>query len=79
MDIEKIEGVNYTKAWSTKRVSILNKYTTGEKLTIVSSYLPGGEKGIYYIDLTNCTSCFNTIMPTNQYMFLFFIFCFILS
>ncbi|XP_072943990.1 VPS35 endosomal protein-sorting factor-like [Epargyreus clarus] len=36
--------VNYSKAWSMKRTAILNKYTTGEKLTIVSSYLPGGEK-----------------------------------
>ncbi|KAJ2952745.1 hypothetical protein O0L34_g7101 [Tuta absoluta] len=36
--------VNYTKAWSARRANILNKYTTGEKLTIVSSFLPGGEK-----------------------------------
>ncbi|XP_075969595.1 VPS35 endosomal protein-sorting factor-like isoform X2 [Anticarsia gemmatalis] len=46
LEVEKIEGVNYSKAWSTRRVSILNKYTTGEKLTIVSSYLPGGEKAL---------------------------------
>ncbi|KAJ8722710.1 hypothetical protein PYW07_003890 [Mythimna separata] len=44
LEVEKIEGVNYSKAWITKRAGILSKYTTGEKLTIVSSYLPGGEK-----------------------------------
>ncbi|XP_045491545.1 VPS35 endosomal protein-sorting factor-like isoform X1 [Colias croceus] len=37
-------STNYSKAWSMKRTFILNKYTTGEKLTIVSSFLPGGEK-----------------------------------
>lgn len=46
MEEEKIEGLNYSKAWSTRHASILGKYTTGEKLTIVSSYLPGGEKGM---------------------------------
>ncbi|KAH9630692.1 hypothetical protein HF086_003983 [Spodoptera exigua] len=44
LETEVIEGVNYTKAWNSRRAGILNKYTTGEKLTIVSSYLPGGEK-----------------------------------
>lgn len=44
LEAETIEGVNYTKAWNSRRTGILNKYTTGEKLTIVSSYLPGGEK-----------------------------------
>ncbi|XP_049866874.1 VPS35 endosomal protein-sorting factor-like [Pectinophora gossypiella] len=47
-DIAPIEvadmSVNYTKAWTTRRGAILNKYTTVEKLTIVSSFLPGGEK-----------------------------------
>lgn len=38
--------VNYSKVWNTKRSNILQKYTTVEKLTIVSSYLPSGEKGI---------------------------------
>ncbi|KAJ0180533.1 hypothetical protein K1T71_003937 [Dendrolimus kikuchii] len=38
--------VTYSKAWSMKRTKILNKYTTGEKLTIVSSFLPGGEKAL---------------------------------
>ncbi|XP_026329490.1 UPF0505 protein C16orf62 homolog isoform X2 [Hyposmocoma kahamanoa] len=37
-------SVNYSKAWSSRKTAILNKYTTGEKLTIVSSFLPGGEK-----------------------------------
>ncbi|KAM3963392.1 VPS35 endosomal protein-sorting factor-like [Aphomia sociella] len=35
---------NYSKSWNSKRAAILSKYTTGEKLTIVSSFLPGGEK-----------------------------------
>ncbi|CAB3224558.1 unnamed protein product [Arctia plantaginis] len=46
LEVVQIEGINYSKAWSAKRVAILNKYTTGEKLTIVSSYLPGGEKAL---------------------------------
>lgn len=29
--------------WTTRRTSILSKYTTAEKLTIVSSFLHGGE------------------------------------
>lgn len=29
--------------WSSRRSTILNKYTTAEKLTIVSSFLHGGE------------------------------------
>ncbi|CAG9585457.1 unnamed protein product [Danaus chrysippus] len=36
--------INYPKAWNSRRIAILNKYTTGEKLTIISSFLPGGEK-----------------------------------
>lgn len=31
-------------AWSARRSMILNKYTTSEKLSIVTSFLPGGEK-----------------------------------
>ncbi|CAH2086468.1 unnamed protein product [Euphydryas editha] len=43
--IEKSDdAINYSKIWSVKCTAILNKYTTGEKLTIISSYLPGGEK-----------------------------------
>lgn len=30
-------------SWKTKRMAILSKYTTGEKLTIVSSFLRDGE------------------------------------
>lgn len=32
--------------WSVRRSAILSKYTTSEKLSIVTSFLPGGEKGI---------------------------------
>lgn len=46
LEVKENDGVNFVKAWSARRVSILNKYTTGEKLTIVSSYLPGGEKAL---------------------------------
>ncbi|XP_068629579.1 VPS35 endosomal protein-sorting factor-like isoform X2 [Battus philenor] len=37
---------NYSQAWSKRRTNILNKFTTVEKLTIVSSFLPGGEKAL---------------------------------
>ncbi|GFY46343.1 UPF0505 protein C16orf62, partial [Trichonephila inaurata madagascariensis] len=30
--------------WSTKKVAILSKYTTSEKLSIATSFLSGGEK-----------------------------------
>lgn len=30
------------ESWSTKRTTILQKYTTNEKLSIVTSFLPGG-------------------------------------
>lgn len=33
--------------WSIRRSAILSKYTTSEKLSIVTSFLPGGEKGTY--------------------------------
>lgn len=42
------EVTNYIKVWNTRRTAILNKYTTGEKLTIVSSFLPGGEKSKFF-------------------------------
>ncbi|XP_068975695.1 VPS35 endosomal protein-sorting factor-like isoform X4 [Bombus flavifrons] len=32
--------------WLARRTTILNKYTTSEKLSIVTSFLPGGEKVI---------------------------------
>lgn len=31
--------------WQARRSVILAKYTTSEKLSIVTSFLPGGEKG----------------------------------
>lgn len=34
--------------WSVRRSAILSKYTTSEKLSIVTSFLPGGEKGAYF-------------------------------
>ncbi|KAI8434978.1 hypothetical protein MSG28_003431 [Choristoneura fumiferana] len=40
------DSTNYSKAWISRRAVILNKYTTGEKLTIISSFLPGGEKAL---------------------------------
>ncbi|XP_063359419.1 VPS35 endosomal protein-sorting factor-like isoform X1 [Cydia amplana] len=45
LPVEVSDGsINYSKAWTSRRAVILNKYTTGEKLTIISSFLPGGEK-----------------------------------
>lgn len=35
------------ESWSARRTTILNKYTTSEKLSIATSFLPGGEKGIF--------------------------------
>lgn len=35
--------------WSARRTTILNKYTTSEKLSIATSFLPGGEKGIFLL------------------------------
>lgn len=34
--------------WLARRTTILSKYTTSEKLSIVTSFLPGGEKGIIF-------------------------------
>jgi len=34
--------------WYFRRSTILSKYTTSEKLSIVTSFLPGGEKGINF-------------------------------
>lgn len=47
-------ATNYATSWHARRTSILNKYTTGEKLTIVSSYLPGGEKSKHSYFLMFC-------------------------
>lgn len=47
LPVEVSDGsINYSKAWTSRRGVILNKYTTGEKLTIISSFLPGGEKAL---------------------------------
>lgn len=43
-DKDEIDTIDTTiKAWSKYRSSILTKFTTAEKLTIVSSFLSGGE------------------------------------
>ncbi|XP_063821753.1 VPS35 endosomal protein-sorting factor-like isoform X2 [Ostrinia nubilalis] len=47
IDIPIDDVTNYKNSWNTRRSVILNKYTTGEKLTIVSSFLPGGEKTLF--------------------------------
>ncbi|XP_022114343.2 VPS35 endosomal protein-sorting factor-like isoform X1 [Pieris rapae] len=44
LDTCEDEKENYLRVWNRKKTSILNKYTTVEKLTIISSFLPGGEK-----------------------------------
>lgn len=44
--------------WLARRTTILNKYTTSEKLSIVTSFLPGGEKGIFLL--------INNISKTNK-------------
>lgn len=31
------------ESWSSRRSAVLNKYTTSEKLSIVTSFLTGGE------------------------------------
>lgn len=36
----------YIEPWSVRRTSILNKYTTSEKLSMMSSFLSGGERGM---------------------------------
>lgn len=33
----------YVESWSSRRSAILHKYTTGEKLSILTSFLSGGE------------------------------------
>lgn len=36
-------GPTLMESWSSKRAAILNKYTTTERLSIVTSFLTGGE------------------------------------
>ncbi|XP_053987502.1 VPS35 endosomal protein-sorting factor-like isoform X2 [Hylaeus volcanicus] len=38
--------------WATRRTAILNKYTTSEKLSIVTSFLTGGEKVVVKVQPT---------------------------
>lgn len=33
--------------WANRKHAILSKFTTSEKLSIVTSFLSGGEKGIF--------------------------------
>lgn len=42
--IEDTEEIDLYRSWNTKKNSILHKYTTMEKLSIVSSYLHNDEK-----------------------------------
>lgn len=42
-DTPDIESVTIVKSWAKYRSSMLAKFTTAEKLTIVSSFLSGGE------------------------------------
>lgn len=72
------DGTNYLNGWNTRRTIILNKYTTGEKLTIVSSFLPGGEKskhsyrkGVFLLDKLE-----SVILLLILLFFLFIYFCF---
>lgn len=71
-------SVNYSKAWNTRRLSILHKYTTGEKLTIVSSYLPGGERGTYIVNYwikhsMNILFSICLLLLTNGFVFPFYL------
>lgn len=36
-------GLSQMESWSSRRAAILNKYTTTERLSIVTSFLTGGE------------------------------------
>jgi len=49
--------------WSVRRSAILSKYTTSEKLSIVTSFLPGGEKGTYFFKSLSI----NSILQNNLY------------
>lgn len=35
------------ESWISQRNNILAKFTTSQKLSIISSFLPEGEKGVY--------------------------------
>lgn len=36
--------------WSARKSAILSKFTTSEKLSMVTSFLAGGEKGMFITD-----------------------------
>jgi hypothetical protein len=36
--------------WAARKSAILNKFTTSEKLSIVTSFLSGGEKGMLLLN-----------------------------
>ncbi|XP_046425183.1 VPS35 endosomal protein-sorting factor-like [Neodiprion virginianus] len=42
----KVVADDLAEPWQARRAAILTKYTTSEKLSIVTSFLPGGEKVI---------------------------------
>lgn len=42
---KKTEKPSDLEPWSVRKSAILSKFTTSEKLTMVSSFLSGGEKG----------------------------------
>lgn len=39
----EMPGLSQMESWSSRRAAILNKYTTTERLSIVTSFLTGGE------------------------------------
>lgn len=41
----KSKDNDWLEYWHSRRNAILARYTTAEKLSIISSFLPGGEKG----------------------------------
>lgn len=41
----EVTAEELVEPWQARRTAILNKYTTSEKLSILTSFLPGGEKG----------------------------------
>lgn len=52
----------YMEPWSSRRVGILSKYTTSEKLCIITSFLSDGEKGIHISDVYTYTYVMNILV-----------------
>lgn len=73
VDICEDEKDNYYKVWNCKRTSILNKYTTGEKLTIISSFLPGGEKSMFLSIFVQYFKIQCPMMPFSNIFFILFL------